>query len=316
MNEYNTFSFPSNNSVKIESQKNNLSVSKSLFSLRRFSCLNFSYDINVETKKLWINDVCSKENIGMSKSSLIQERGNEASISKILHYKSSEDLFVFNNFSQQSILFAMNRFVKSVINMQSTVLIPSKLKDLEVNTSKKKVRFKGLKEVKQMRTLNHHAVCALSKPSILINSDLYTFYNMLNEIKKELLWGNGDISSVTNFMSCSSENRNHSFDCNQSSFCKNNHARQPSVASLGSVGLTLSSVSTVSTLSTSNSDQETDDSETDSLLTERDSIDEHTSRLAGSFRFHSQGLHNILDQLTDAATYISARYQQELESSS
>lgn len=68
----------------------------------------------------------------------------------------------------QSILSAMDRFVKSVNNMNSTLLVPSKLRDMDLPGPNKNAR--GI-------------------PPALVNADLYSFYEMLNDVKKELLWG-------------------------------------------------------------------------------------------------------------------------------
>ncbi|KPM09514.1 mid1-interacting protein 1-like protein [Sarcoptes scabiei] len=69
--------------------------------------------------------------------------------------------------SQQSILTAMERFVRSMNNMDATVLVPSKLQDM--NTIGVKVQ--------------RHV------PIALTNTELHNFYLMLNDVKKELLWG-------------------------------------------------------------------------------------------------------------------------------
>ena len=61
----------------------------------------------------------------------------------------------------------MDRFVKAVNNMSSTVLVPSKLRDMDIHSNRKMTRI----------------------PPALANTDLYSFYLMLNDVKKELLWG-------------------------------------------------------------------------------------------------------------------------------
>ncbi|XP_076356835.1 mid1-interacting protein 1A-like [Tachypleus tridentatus] len=69
--------------------------------------------------------------------------------------------------SQQSILSAMNRFVNSVSRMDSTVLIPSRLRDMETE---------GENIKKQ-------------PPPFASKSDLFNLYSTLHDINNELLWG-------------------------------------------------------------------------------------------------------------------------------
>ncbi|XP_013780414.1 mid1-interacting protein 1-B-like [Limulus polyphemus] len=69
--------------------------------------------------------------------------------------------------SQQSILSAMDRFVNSVTNMDSTVLVPSRLRDMETDGG------------------NVHQ----RPPQFMSKMDLFTFFTALNDIKNELLWG-------------------------------------------------------------------------------------------------------------------------------
>lgn len=211
--------------------------------------------------------------------------------------------------SQQSIFSAMDRFVKAVNNMDATVLVPSKLRDMDINSG-------GIHSKRIHRRV----------PPALANTDLYSFYLMLNEVKKELLWGpgTGAVAAATMGSSLLASGRSSPRDTcihssssiassvltsssasiNKSQITKQ-HSRQPSDDSLGSLGS-----STVSS-----SEQDTD-SEVDSLLTDRDSVDEHTSHLAAAFRHHLQGLHTILHQLADSADYLSSRYQEEIDASS
>lgn len=189
--------------------------------------------------------------------------------------KSAQESFTC---SQQSILSAMDRFVKSVLNMDSTVLVPSRLRDMDIESN-------------QLQQI----------PSSLANTDLHSFYLMLNDVKKELLWGHATTTTTvasTNLVPISG----------RSSPRELKHIRQPSDDSLGSLESTPSTCS----------DQDTD-SEADSLQSvqsDRDSIDEHTSHLAAAFRLHLQGLHSILHELADSADYLSSRYQEEIDASS
>mgnify|MGYP002717910479 CR=1 FL=1 len=182
------------------------------------------------------------------------------------------------NCSQYSILNAMDRFVRSVNNMDATVLVPSKLRDMDIPS------------VKSQRI-----------PPALANTDLHSFYLMLNDVRKELLWGPLTAASAMIHVTGRSSPESNQLK----------HFRQPSDDSLRSLGSTASTASS--------SDQDTD-SDADSMMTDRDrdrdSIDEHTSHLAAAFRHHLQGLHTILHQLADSADYLSSRYQEEIDASS
>lgn len=207
--------------------------------------------------------------------------------------------------SQQSIFSAMDRFVKAVNNVSATVLVPSKLRDMDIPGRKVSRRI----------------------PPALANTDLYSFYVMIHDVKKELLWGPATgvvLAAATSMPATSSgrstprtstvtapasflmEHQQQMILQKQQQLQQNQvHHRQPSDDSLRSLGSTASS-----------SDPDTD-SEADSLLTDRmtdrESMDEHTSHLATAFRNHLQGLHTILHQLSDSADYLSVRYQEEID---
>ncbi|XP_013791397.1 mid1-interacting protein 1-B-like [Limulus polyphemus] len=78
--------------------------------------------------------------------------------------KAGDDAFTC---SQQSILSAMDRFVNSVSSMDSTVLIPSRLRDMETEGDNIKKR----------------------PPPFISKSDLFSLYLSLHDINNELLWG-------------------------------------------------------------------------------------------------------------------------------
>jgi len=268
--------------------------------MKRISLMDsYSYDKGKEDKNAFQEHLISEEFILSKSAAALKEDATSCLPIKFICKKSQEKGFDFNNFSQQSVLCAMNRFVKSVNNMDSTILVPSKLKDIDIST--KSTKPSDCKNAKSGSN-GQNDIQSNDKPFVLTNEDLFSFYTMLNEMKKYLLWGNGSIANL---------------DCPNSTPCesqanyeikKSKHTRQPSDDSLGSLGSTLSTGSTLS-----NSDQETDDSQIDSFFTDRDSIDEHKSLLIESFRYHLQGFHTILNQLADSADYITARYQQEID---
>ncbi|XP_015791795.1 uncharacterized protein LOC107368487 [Tetranychus urticae] len=198
----------------------------------------------------------------------------------------------------------MDRFVKSVNNMNSTVLVPSKLRDMDIVGKR-------------------ISSCSGSIPPCLANADMYSFYIMLNDVKEELLWGPSSISSFGHVTGdgCCTTGRDKSC-CTVGSNrltaslgaivltgggggpgrVTGRHSRQPSAdESLGSLGSTASS-----------SDLETD-SEADSFIKDKE-LDDATLHIAQAFRHHLQALHTILHQFADAADYLSLRYQEEIDS--
>lgn len=81
-----------------------------------------------------------------------------------------------NLYSQESILFALNRFLKSIANMNDTVLVPCKLHDVVDDDQDEK----SLTSLSSDDGLSSGALSA----------NLYDNYQMLNEAKEEILWGN------------------------------------------------------------------------------------------------------------------------------
>ncbi|XP_013776513.1 uncharacterized protein LOC106461251 [Limulus polyphemus] len=184
------------------------------------------------------------------------------------------------SFSKQSVLSAMDRFVKSVKNMDATVLVPSRLKDMDINSES---------------TEKHPLPIDL-----LFKTDLFSFYSMLHDVKNELLWGPSS-TRVSDTSTRMIQIRSSSALGLQKplQFEENNIA-------LGSTG------------STSDTDSLAD-SEMDSIgLLSHDqnvgTVGAQTARLANSFRYHLQGLQTILNQLSDSADYLSSRYQEEVGS--
>lgn len=254
--------------------------------------------------------------------------------------------------SISSIYFSLNRFVKSVNNMNATVLVPSKLRDMDMPGPVHKTPAKSSSKANTTTASSggKNAPSVVRRiPPALANSDLYSFYMMLNDVKKELLWGPGTGAATAAVQTLVGQTTsmgsgvlsNNSNNCNNAvTLIQNNasgaasatttttctttttmvldrgsprrqslkqHVRQPSDDSLGSLG------GSSSTASSSNSSDPDTDSEADSLMTDRDSVDEHTSHLAAAFRHHLQGLHTILHQLAESADYLSTRYQEDID---
>uniref|UniRef100_T1J4R9 Mid1-interacting protein 1 n=1 Tax=Strigamia maritima TaxID=126957 RepID=T1J4R9_STRMM len=167
-----------------------------------------------------------------------------------------------SEFSQQSILSAMDRFVQAVNNMDDTIMVPSRLLDMPYESD---------------GTSTGETTVV---PRAVMNTDLYSFYNMLNSIKTELIWGAANGSPAGPKASASTTNG------------KKAQARR---------------ASTISLHSCSDSDMESESStEFDSGL----EFDEQSVRIANAFRQHLSGLFHSLHQLTESANYLTSRYQE------
>ncbi|XP_061171828.1 mid1-interacting protein 1A-like [Saccostrea echinata] len=75
----------------------------------------------------------------------------------------------------QSLLTVLNKFVQAVNVMDETVMIPSRLKDMEIRTSEKNTEI--------VEENNNMSLMPIMKPG----TDLHSFYKMLNTIKKEII---------------------------------------------------------------------------------------------------------------------------------
>uniref|UniRef100_T1J372 Mid1-interacting protein 1 n=1 Tax=Strigamia maritima TaxID=126957 RepID=T1J372_STRMM len=168
-----------------------------------------------------------------------------------------------SEFSQQSILSAMDRFVQAVNNMDETIMVPTRLLDMSCQADE----GSNLGETSMV-------------PRVVMNTDLYSFYNMVNAIKTELIWGAAKEDKAPK-ASASSTNGKKAQDRRES---------------------TISSVH-----SGSDSDVESDSStEFDSGL----EFDEQSVQISNAFRQHLTGLFNSLHQLTESANYLTNRYQE------
>jgi hypothetical protein len=78
----------------------------------------------------------------------------------------------------QSLLTVLNKFVQAVNIMDETVMIPSRLKDMEIESTRKNPEI--------LEENNNMALVSIMRPG----TDLYSFYKLLNTIKKEIISGN------------------------------------------------------------------------------------------------------------------------------
>ncbi|KAJ4430066.1 mid1-interacting protein 1 [Periplaneta americana] len=199
-------------------------------------------------------------------------------------------------FSNQSIMNAMEKFVKAVNDMDETILVPCRLMDLKVGDDGD--------TVVEIPTSGSGSNGKRSKSNLrdMASTDLYNLYTMVNSVKNELLWGqnitpeNDDesqkASSVSSVTSISSST-------------VKGHVRRPS---------TVSMTSTNSAASISDSESDSGNENDSGIEAEENNRQEsnHSLQVAENFRRHLHGLHHSLRQMTDAAVYLTTRYQNDV----
>ncbi|KAJ8934887.1 hypothetical protein NQ314_013167 [Rhamnusium bicolor] len=186
-------------------------------------------------------------------------------------------------FSHQSILNVMEKFVKTVNKMDETILVPCRLMDQKVGDEHDPAC------VQNPKTKSSHSV-----HEILNSTDLFEIYNMLNGVKDGLLWGQSE------------ESLPKVNTTNTTSTVTKGHIRRPSTVSVAS---TNSSSSTLSdTDSESGSSNENDSGIEEPPVEEEGKAD----RIAHDFRRHLNGLTSSLRQMTEAAQYLTWRYQYDI----
>jgi hypothetical protein len=188
-------------------------------------------------------------------------------------------------FSSQSIMKAMEKFVRAVQDMEDTILVPSRLMDLQVGDEGDTVGTKGKRGEREG----------------LSSTDLYRLYTMVNCVKNELLWGGNDCPpppEVTTPVT----------PAPQPAQVTKTHARRPSTTSMAS---TNSAGSTIS-----DTDSETGNENDSGIEGEGEGSTKppsYTRKMEESFRRHLYGLHSSLEQMTEAASYLTLRYQNDID---
>lgn len=195
-------------------------------------------------------------------------------------------------FSNQSIMKAMERFVDAVQDMEQTILIPSRLMDLKIGDERDTIEVKP----KNMAT------------------DLYRLYTMVNCVKNELLWSNNgpsassidDDSSTPTIQTQISTISTVSSSSTESSSAVKGHVRRPSTTSLAST----------QSVSMSDTDSETSNENDSGIEGDAEAgRPDVVSAAETSFRRHLHGLQRSLEQMTNAADYLTKRYQKDVGAS-
>ena len=199
-----------------------------------------------------------------------------------------------SEFSQQSVVFAMERFSRAVANMDDTVMVPCKLMDVPVGSDPeldKRMPRRSRAMIRDMQA-----------------ADLHSVYSMLNSLKNELIWGARAENSTSGPASGPAAGPATTQPMRPVM------VRRPSVNSMTS----MASVSSGTTYSDSDSESGLDHESTEDsgVEAERDPDgEESVERMANQFRRHLLGLHQCLEHMADAAHYLTHRYQVEIGSS-
>lgn len=267
-------------------------------------------------------------------------------------------------FSNQSILNAMDKFVKSVNTMDETILVPCRLMDRKVGDATDTVPVAP----KAQHYGAHHGKKSnrATTRELLNTAELFQLYNTLKLVKVDLLWGRQDAEdgvedsvvggcSTKSSTSSSSSSTNNTNNNNSSSNAahSNNTTADPTVAiasstngssvsssssspsPAGSEKAESNSSSTASTSSTttkghvrrpstvsvassnsastlSDSDSETSAENDSGIESEGNQEQDRSAELAKQFRTHLLGLYRSLEQMSEAANYLTARYQSDV----
>ncbi|XP_012284394.1 uncharacterized protein LOC105701848 [Orussus abietinus] len=222
---------------------------------------------------------------------------SRTSLRRIARHEESE-------FSNASILNTMEKFVRTVNEMEETILVPSRLLDLAVGDSRDTVGAKGKR--------------GASIRSSLVNTDLYRLYDMVNKVKVELLWSQKSDESQDEE---EEEEQQYRDEMRRKGATQTGvrlgHARCPSTASMQSVQ-SASSITSANSISASSSGSSASDSDSDIGLENDSGLENEDTPSAGAhlaaenFRRHLRGLHRSITQMTDAAAYLTMRYQADV----
>lgn len=231
-------------------------------------------------------------------------------------------------FSNQSIINVIERFVKSVNIMEETILIPSRLMDRHVGDAMDSVKPAIEKSHHHHHHYRNKKMTSNDVRDHLGNTDLFNLYSMLNTVKVDLLWGrNGQEEDTTEMKPKNQESVTNTTPAPTSNdivtettvvsapqqqiqqntttqdTTQKGHVRRPSTVSVSS-----SNSSTIS-----DSESEVSSNENDSgIESENQKNKERSLEIAKQFRTHLLGLYKSLEQMTEAASYLTARYQSDM----
>lgn len=153
----------------------------------------------------------------------------------------------------------------------------------------------------------------------LNSSELFNLYNMLNGVKTDLLWGRNSeeqpeetLAAEQKSIAKTESSQSIVSDASSTklqppSQQQKGHIRRPSTASVAS------SNSSTNTLSDSDSDiSNENDSGIESETNNNNHEQDKSIELAKQYRTHLLGLYRCLEQMTEAANYLTTRYQSDV----
>lgn len=254
-------------------------------------------------------------------------------------------------FSNQSILNAMDKFVKSVNTMDETILVPCRLMDRKVGDATDTVPVAP----KAQHYGAHHGKKSnrATTRELLNTSELFQLYNTLKLVKVDLLWGRQDAEDGVEdsvVMGCSKKSSKSSSSSSNNAAQSNNTTADPTVANASSSNgssvspssspagsekaesnssttasssttttkghvrrpSTVSVASSNSASTLSDSDSETSAENDSGIESEGNQEQDRSAELAKQFRTHLLGLYRSLEQMSEAANYLTARYQSDV----
>lgn len=194
-------------------------------------------------------------------------------------------------YSSHSVIQCMENFVDAVHEMDDTILVPSRLMDLKVENAK-------------------HCKSS-SLVAILTNlPDLFTLYTMVRNLKSQLQWGTRE---QRGYNDSSDDERTPSHYGTTGAFLTapllsvKGHIRRPSTASMSSTNSSAASV-------ISEPDSEASMENDSGIDAELDACTKMSTLeiLEQNFQRHLRGLGETLNQLTEAARYVTRRYQKDV----
>lgn len=214
-----------------------------------------------------------------------------------------------HEFSKDSIINVIEKFVKTVNGMDETILIPCRLMDLKIGDTTDSIAPQLTKQHHHHARRNGHQ----SIKEVLNSADLLNVYNMLNGVKVDLLWNGShkheqqeleDAANAGTVSQVASSNDLLSVGEKDSSSVKG-HIRRPSTVSV-------TSSNSVCTLS--DNESEISNENDSGIESESNQENDKAVELAKHFRQHLNGLYRCLEQMTEAANYLSTRYQSDVGS--
>lgn len=267
-------------------------------------------------------------------------------------------------FSKDSIVNVMERFVKTVNVMDDTILVPCRLMDRQVGDGTDILPASGRASTANQLSMASSAQgkrgAAQSKNvhEFLHSAELFNLYSMLNSLKNDLLWTGKDDSaddeceSVKTVKNIEEDNVGGTLalpDHHHINIEANNneatelrigtnvtttapgvkgHNRRPSNASVASTASVSNMSDAESDISNENdSGIEFEGNKSTNILSSDGSLSgsedalangkkttnqDKATELARRCRRHLNGLYQCLEQMTEAANYLTARYQSDV----